>query len=85
MKGRDAAFVDHALAMARRLGLRTVALPDDACDRLAHWTCERGLTGHDATYGALAESLGVRWITADSDAARRAGSGVACALGQGRG
>lgn len=71
--GRDADFVDRALGLVRRLGLRSLALPDDACARLGHWTCERGLTGYDATYVALAESLNGRWITADADAARRAG------------
>jgi len=69
---RDFAFVESALGLVMRLGVRTLALSDSALVRTAHWAC-KGLTGYDATFVALAEDLGGRWLTADRKAARITG------------
>jgi predicted nucleic acid-binding protein len=74
--GRDEAFAGKALGLVLALGVRTLALPESAFARMAHWTC-RGLSGYDATFVTLAESLGGRWLTADRDAARIAGGALA--------
>lgn len=41
--------------------------------RCVTWVAQ-GLTGYDATYVALAESLNGAWLTADEVAAARAGN-----------
>lgn len=69
---RDESFVTDALRLVLRLGIRTLALPESALLQTAHWTC-RGLTGYDATFVALAEEVGGRWLTADDPAAKVAG------------
>lgn len=77
--GRDAGFVDTALRLWFRLGVRTLALSEAALLRTGHWAC-RGLSGYDATFLALAEDLGGRWLTADERAVTAAGSRHAKAL-----
>lgn len=73
---RDVGFVEEALRLVLRLGIRTMPLSEQALLRTAHWACE-GLSGYDATSVALAEDLGGRWLTADERAARVAGSNSA--------
>jgi predicted nucleic acid-binding protein len=70
--GRDRTFVRTAVDLLVRLGIRTLPLSDRAIGRMADWAC-RGLSGYDATFVALAEDLGGRWVTADARAARLAG------------
>lgn len=70
--GRDHDFVESALQLVIRLGLRTIHLRERALFRVAHWTC-RGLSGYDATFVAVAEDLEGRWLTADHRAAKVAG------------
>ncbi len=77
--GRNQAFVDKALRLVLRLGIRTVPLSEAALLRTSHWTCA-GLSGYDATFVALAEDLGGRWLTADEKAARVVGPGVSQTL-----
>ena len=72
--GRDARFVAQALQLVMRLGIRTLPLSKAAFLRTVCWTCERSLSGYDATYVALAEDLQGRWLTADVKAAKIAGS-----------
>jgi predicted nucleic acid-binding protein len=69
---RDADFVRTAIELLLRLGVRTIALSESALLRTAHWAC-RGLSGYDATFTALAEDLGGKWLTADESAAKIAG------------
>ena len=77
---RDTAFVDQALRLVLRLGLRSLALSQEAVLRSISWTCDSKLSGYDATYVALAEDLGGRWLTADRTAARRVGASLATSL-----
>ncbi|MBI4729137.1 MAG: type II toxin-antitoxin system VapC family toxin [Acidobacteria bacterium] len=77
--GKRPAFVRAALRLILRLGIRTVGLPESALVRTADWAC-KALGGYDATFVALAEDLGARWITADERAARAAGRDRAVAL-----
>lgn len=74
--GRDLLFVERALALTLRLGLRTLALSEAAWQRAASWSC-RGLSGYDATFVGLAEDLGARWLTADERAVKTIGVGAA--------
>jgi predicted nucleic acid-binding protein len=74
--GRDLAFVRGALQLVLRLGIRTLLLSEAALLRTTHWAC-RGLSGYDATFVALAEDLGGRWLTSDERAARAAGHEIA--------
>lgn len=74
--GRDASFVERALLLTQRLGLRTLALSGAAWQKAAGWSC-RGLSGYDATFVGLAEDLGARWLTADERAAKSIGAGGA--------
>lgn len=67
--GRNQQFVVDALRLVLRLGIRTLVLSEPALLRAAYWTC-RGLSGYDATFLALAEDIGGRWLTADEQAAR---------------
>jgi len=76
---RDERFVNGAIELVLRLGLRTVALSESALVRTGHWAC-RGLSGYDATYVALAEDLGGRWLTSDEPAAKKAGARFARTL-----
>lgn len=69
---RDQRLVSEGLSIVLAVGLRTLSLREPALARTAHWAC-RGLGGYDATFVALAEDLGARWITADERAARIAG------------
>ena len=75
----DERFVAEVTRLVLSLGIRTLSLPESALKRLAHWTCS-GLGGYDATFVALAEDLGGRWLTADEKAARRVGSRLAMRL-----
>lgn len=61
------------------LGVRTVQLSEAALVRTAYGACG-GLSGYDATFVALAEDLGARWLTADERAAEIAGKDLALAL-----
>ena len=70
--GRNAAFVAGGVGLIIRLGVRTLPLAAPAILRTAHHAC-RGLSGYDATYLALAEDVGGRWLTADTSAAKIAG------------
>lgn len=77
--GRRTPFVRAALALIVRLGLRTLNLSEPALMRTTDWAC-KSLGGYDATFVALAEDLGARWITADGRGARAAGRRHAVAL-----
>lgn len=70
--GRDRKFVRIAVDLVLRLGTPTLALSESAISSAVDWAC-RGLSGYDATYVALAEDLGGRWLTADEKAADVAG------------
>ncbi len=70
--GGDAVFVRDALALFLRLGMATLPLTEGALLRTAHWAA-KGIGGYDATFVALAEDLGGRWVTADERAAKVAG------------
>ena len=67
--GRDGVFVKEGLRLVLRLGIATVTLREEAVLRTAHWV-ERGLSGYDATFVALAEDFSGRWLTADEQAAK---------------
>ena len=70
--GRNRRFVTDAVDLILRLGIRTLGLSEVALLRTAHWACQ-GLSGYDATFLALAEDVGGRWLTADERAAKAAG------------
>jgi predicted nucleic acid-binding protein len=70
--GRNQRFVTDALRLILRLGIRTLVLSEAALLRSGYWAC-RGLSGYDATFLALAEDIGARWLTADDRAAETAG------------
>jgi predicted nucleic acid-binding protein len=78
---RDAHFVRQGLALVLRLGIRTVALSQDAVLGLAERVCG-GMSGYDATFVALAKDLGAKWLTADLQAAKIAGQALAMPLVQ---
>ena len=69
--GHDAQFVENAIHLLLRLGLRTLGLDDDGWRGACRWSA-RGLSGYDATYVALAEQLGGCWLTDDGAAAQKA-------------
>jgi predicted nucleic acid-binding protein len=73
---RNIQFITEALRLVLRLGMRTLPLSEQALLRTTHWACQ-GLSGYDATFVALAEDLGGRWLTADERAARLAGNKAA--------
>lgn len=77
--GRDTQFVREGLQLVLRLGIRTLALSEASLLRAAEWSC-RGLSGYDATFVALAEDVGGKWVTADNQAAKVAGRKVATSL-----
>jgi predicted nucleic acid-binding protein len=77
---RDEKFVRRALELVLALGIRTLPLSQFALQRMAHWTC-RGLSGYDATFVALAESVNGRWLTADREAAAIVGRSLAETVG----
>lgn len=77
--GRDAGFVERALGLVLRLGLRTLPVSEEALRRASQWAC-RGLSGYDATFVALAEDVRGRWLTADEQAAKVAGERAAATL-----
>jgi predicted nucleic acid-binding protein len=77
---RDEKFVGRALELVLALGIRTLPLSQSALQRMAHWT-SRGLSGYDATFVALAESVSGRWLTADREAAAIVGRALAETLG----
>lgn len=70
--GRDADRVRRAMALLIAFGFPTLTLPERALLRACDWSCQ-GLSGYDATFVALAEELGGRWVTADARAAALAG------------
>lgn len=74
--GRNRRFVHDALDLFLRLGVRTLPLAETALLRSVDWAC-RGLSGYDATFVALAEDVGGRWLTGDESAAKIAGRGNA--------
>jgi len=76
---RDSDYTRQALRLVLRLGIRTLPLSEQALLRTADWACQ-GLSGYDATFVALAEDLGGRWLTADEWAARVAGEKAAQTL-----
>ncbi len=65
------AFINEALRLILRLGLRVLLPSQSAMVRLVHWSC-RGLSGYDATFLALAEDVHGLWLTADEKAIRSA-------------
>jgi predicted nucleic acid-binding protein len=69
--GRDEPFLRAAVPLLLRLGLRTLSLGEDGWQLATRWVVD-GLSGYDATYVALAASLGGRWLTDDATAARKA-------------
>lgn len=75
----DTRFVHDSLVRVLRLGISTLPLPEAALLRTATWAC-KGLGGYDATFVALAEEMGGRWLTADERAAKVAGPHVALTL-----
>jgi predicted nucleic acid-binding protein len=66
----DHAFVEKSLSLLLRFGLRTIALDTQALQNVARHSCRR-LSGYDATYLALAQQIGGRWLTADDEACRQ--------------
>lgn len=78
--GRDREFATRAHGLLLNLGFRTLALSQEAINRVSHWTCACGLSGYDATYVALAEDLRGRWLTSDEKAVKLAGTDVCCLL-----
>lgn len=76
---RDEAFVTQGLQLFLRLGVRTMQLSEAALLRTSHWAC-RGLSGYDATFAAIAEDLGARWLTADERAAKITGKELSLRL-----
>lgn len=77
--GRDARFVRQALDVFVGLGLRTLGLSRTGMRRSVEWTC-KGMSGYDATFVALAEEVGGRWLTADARAAHLVGRKLATML-----
>jgi predicted nucleic acid-binding protein len=71
--GRDAEFVQRAVTISLRLGIRTVALSEQGWQDAARWSC-RGISGYDATSVALAQDLNARWLTADERAVKISGT-----------
>ncbi len=69
--GGDERFLQEALQLLLRLGLRTLGLGEEGWTQVAGW-CARGLSGYDATYLGLAAQMGGRWLTDDKTAAHRA-------------
>jgi predicted nucleic acid-binding protein len=76
---RDPRFVRQGLALILRLGIRTLALSENALLGLAE-RVSRGLSGYDATFVALAEDVGAKWLTSDARAAKMAGRALAVPL-----
>ncbi len=71
--GFNHGFVENAMDLLLKLGIRGLALSDKGMSRAIYHACH-GLSGYDATYLALAEDIHARWITADVDAVHKAGS-----------
>ncbi len=82
--GGDEAFVRNGIELVVRLGIRTLSLSHDMLTGAGSWAC-RGLSGYDATFVALAESIGARWLTADVKATRVVGPKLAQSLESVRG
>jgi predicted nucleic acid-binding protein len=61
--------VRAAVDVLVRFGMPTFALSNDALLRMAELSCTP-LGGYDATFVALAEDLGGRWLTVDTRAAK---------------
>lgn len=64
-----AVWVRAGVESVMRFGIRMLPISEQAWMRTADWASE-GLGGYDATFVALAEDLGGRWLTADKQAAR---------------
>ena len=77
---RDTARVRDVIVELVRFGLSTLALSEAALLRMTEWSCT-GLGGYDATFVALAEDLGGRWLTADGRAAKIADEHAVTVLG----
>jgi predicted nucleic acid-binding protein len=71
-KWREVATVRSAVDVVIRFGIRTLALSNNAWLRSSDWACTR-VGGYDATFVALAEDIGGKWLTADEEAASAVG------------
>ncbi len=73
-RGRTADEAGRAVHLVTALGLRRFPLDEELAAESARLAEEHRLTGYDAAYAALAESLGGRWATFDEEAHRRVAS-----------
>lgn len=79
---RDPEWAPRCFERLDRLGLRTLPTTQPLFERGMALSRELKVGGYDALYLAHAESLGVRWLTADERALRRlAGDPRILALG----
>ena len=67
--GCNRLFVRSALDLFLRLGIPSFSLSSRALQYACDWAC-RGMSGYDATYAALAEDIGCKWLTGDAKAAK---------------
>ncbi len=70
---RDRIFVERCLRTCLRFGIRVLPLTETALSHMPALSC-KGLGGYDATFVAVAQDAGAKWLTADDKAARIAGS-----------
>ena len=68
---RDPTWAGRCFARFDRLGIRTVPTTMPLFQRGAALARELGVGGYDAIYLAHAESMKMRWLTADQKALRR--------------
>ncbi len=74
--------IARAMNALTRLGLHRLALDPEVTNEATRLAMDHGLTGHDATYAALASSLDGTWVTFDAEAHRRVeGLGISELLG----
>lgn len=79
-KSNNVDWVREGLATVISFGIRTLMLAEPALLQTADWAC-KGLGGYDATFVALAQDLGGRWLTTDTRAARIADEHAVTLLG----